>query len=66
VQVPSPLLGTIHEKLDDVLRAQDDAVWADMVGVGTDIEDAMTIRERGGRVNEVTWSKVQATSATIA
>jgi hypothetical protein len=59
-------LDTIDEKLDDVLRTQEDAVWADMIGVGFDIDEAMTIREHAGRVNEVTWSKVQATSATIA
>jgi hypothetical protein len=59
-------LATIDEKLDDVLRAQEDAVWADMIGVGLDIDEAMTIREHAGRVNAVTWSKVQATSATIA
>ena len=59
-------LATIDEKLDDVLRAQEDAVCADMIGVGFDIDEAMAIRERAGRVNEVTWSKVQATSATIA
>jgi rRNA processing protein Krr1/Pno1 len=59
-------LATIDEKLDDVLRAQEDAVRADMIGAGFDIEEAMTIRDHGGRVNEVTWSKVQATSATIA
>jgi hypothetical protein len=59
-------LATIDEKLDDVLRAQEDAIWADMIGVGFDIDEAMTIREHGGRVNEVTWSKVQAASATIA
>ncbi|HET9895165.1 MAG TPA: hypothetical protein VFQ44_09540 [Streptosporangiaceae bacterium] len=58
-------LATIDEKLDDVLRAQEDAVWADMIGVGFDIDEAMTIREHAGRVSEVTWSKVQATSATI-
>jgi hypothetical protein len=58
-------LATIDEKLDDVLRAQEDAVCADMVGVGFDIDEAMTIREHAGRVNEVTWSKVQAASATI-
>jgi hypothetical protein len=29
------------------------------------IEEAMTIREQVGRVSEVTWSKVQATSVTI-
>ena len=59
-------LATIDEKLDDVLRAQEDAVWADMIGAGFDIDEAMTIREHAGRVGEVTWSKVQATSATIA
>jgi hypothetical protein len=58
-------LATIDEKLDDVLRAQEDAVWADMIGVGLDIEEAMTIREHAGRVNEVTWSKVQASPAMI-
>src|SRR5262249_21785795 len=52
--------------LDDVLRAQEDAVWADMIGVGFDIDEAMAIRGHAGRVNEVTWSKLQATSATIA
>jgi rRNA processing protein Krr1/Pno1 len=59
-------LATIDEKVDDVLRAQKDAVLARMIGVGFVIEEAMTIREHGGGVNEVTWSKVQATSATIA
>ncbi|HET9895689.1 MAG TPA: hypothetical protein VFQ44_12240 [Streptosporangiaceae bacterium] len=59
-------LAGIDEKLDDVLRAQEDAVWADMIGAGFDIDEAMTIREHAGRVSEVTWSKVQATSATIA
>ncbi|GAB3198103.1 hypothetical protein GCM10027261_24780 [Geodermatophilus arenarius] len=59
-------LATIDEKLDDVLRAQEDAVLADMIGVGFDIDEALTIREHGGRVNEVTWSKVQASSSTIA
>jgi hypothetical protein len=59
-------LATIDRKLDDVLHAQEDVVLADMIGVAFDIEEAMTIREHGGRVNEVTWSKVQATSATIA
>ena len=58
-------LATIDEKLDDVLRAQEDAVLADMIGAGLDIDEAMTIREHAGRVSEVTWSKVQATPATI-
>src|SRR3712207_3073046 len=59
-------LAVIDAKLDDVLRAQEDAVLADMIGVGFDIDEAMTPREHGGRVNEVTWSKVQGASATIA
>ena len=59
-------LAAIDEKLDDVLRAQEDAVWADMIGAGFDIDEAMTIRGHAGRVSEITWSKVQATSATIA
>ncbi|MFC7847108.1 hypothetical protein ACFUTU_01385 [Arthrobacter sp. NPDC057388] len=59
-------LATIDEKVDDVLRAQKDAVLADMIGVDFVIEEAMTIRERVGRVSEVTWSKVQGTSMTIA
>ncbi|WP_344381267.1 hypothetical protein [Streptomyces thermolineatus] len=59
-------LATIDEKVDDVLRAQKDAVLADMVGVDFVIEEAMTVREHVGGVSEVTWSKVQATSVTIA
>jgi hypothetical protein len=59
-------LAVIDEKVNDVLRAQKDAVVADMIGVDFVIEEAMTIREEVGLVSEVTWSKVQATSATIA
>ena len=59
-------LATIDEKVDDVLRAQKDAVLADMIGVDLVIEEAMTIRKEVGRVGEVTWSKVQGTSVTIA
>lgn len=59
-------LATIDAKLDDVLRAQKDAVVADMVGVGMVIDEAMTIREGVGGVSGVTWSKVQATGLTIA
>jgi rRNA processing protein Krr1/Pno1 len=59
-------LATIEEKVDDVLRAQKDAVLARMIGVGFVIEEAMTVREKRGRVDEVTWSKVQGAPATIA
>ncbi|MFM9920814.1 hypothetical protein [Lacisediminihabitans sp. H27-G8] len=59
-------LAIIDAKVDDVLRAQKDAVFADMIGVDFVIEEAMTVRGQVGRVSEVTWSKVQGTSMTIA
>ncbi|GCD89932.1 hypothetical protein [Nocardioides sp. LS1] len=59
-------LAVIDAKLDDVLRSQRDSVLAQMIGVGLQIEEAMTIREHVGRVNEITWSKVQASTGTIA
>jgi predicted transcriptional regulator len=59
-------LARIDEKVDDVLRAQQDAALADMIGVDLVIEEAMTIREEVGRVSEVTWSKVQSTALTVA
>lgn len=59
-------LATIDEKVDDLLRAQKDAVLADMIGVDLMILEAMTVREQVGRVSEVTWSKVQGTSVTVA
>lgn len=59
-------LATIDEKVDDILRSQKDAALAQMIGVGFVVDEAMTIRDEVGRVSEVTWSKVQATSQTIA
>jgi hypothetical protein len=59
-------LAIIDEKVEDVLRSQKDAVLADMIGVDFVIEEAMTVRKQVGRVSEVTWSKVQATSMTVA
>jgi rRNA processing protein Krr1/Pno1 len=59
-------LATIDEKVDDVLRAQKDAALARMIGVSFVIEEAMTLRENRGRVDEITWSKVQGAPATIA
>lgn len=58
-------LATIDEKVNDLLRAQKNAVFADMIGVETEIEEAMIIREHVGRVSEINWSKVQATSVTV-
>lgn len=59
-------LKVIDEKVDDILRAQNDAVFADMDGVGMLIDDAMTVREQVGLVGETTWSKVQSNAKTIA
>ncbi|MFJ9916871.1 hypothetical protein [Actinacidiphila glaucinigra] len=59
-------LATIDAKVDDVLRAQKDAVLSRMIGVGLVIEEAMTIREARHGVDEVTWSKVQTAPTTIA
>ena len=58
-------LATIDEKLDNVLRAQRNQVLARMDGVDLAIREAMSVRETVGRVSEVTWSKVQNSSATI-
>lgn len=59
-------LAVIDRKLDDVIRAQKDAVLADMIGVELVIEEAMTVRDHVGVVSEVTWSKVQGTGMTVA
>lgn len=59
-------LAVIDKKVDDVLRAQKDAVLAEMIGVGLVIEEAMTVRDQVGRVSDVTWSKVQAAPMAIA
>ena len=59
-------LAKIDAKVDDILRAQKDAVLADMIGVELMLDEAMVIRVEVGRVSEVTWSKVQGSAATIA
>ncbi|MBL7255614.1 hypothetical protein [Paractinoplanes lichenicola] len=59
-------LAVIDAKVDAVLRAQTDAVLADMIGVELVIDEALTIWEQVGRVSEVTWSKVQATPVPLA
>jgi hypothetical protein len=58
-------LATIDEKLDSVLRTQMNQVLARMDGVALAIGEATSVRDAVGRVSEVTWSKVQSSSATI-
>ncbi|WP_061300380.1 hypothetical protein [Herbidospora cretacea] len=59
-------LAVIDKKVDDVLRAQKDTMLARMIGAGYVIEEAMTLRETKGRVDEITWSKMQTAPTTIA
>ncbi|MFI2374846.1 hypothetical protein ACH5AO_07225 [Streptomyces sp. NPDC018964] len=59
-------LATIDKKVDDVLRAQKDAVLSRMIGIDLVIEETLTIREQVGRVSDITWSKVQTAPTTIA
>lgn len=59
-------LEVIDAKVDDVLRAQKDAVLADMIGVDLMIEEAVSVRNEVGHVSDVTWSKVQASAVTVA
>jgi hypothetical protein len=58
-------LALIDEKLDAVLRSQMNQVLGRMDGVDLAIREATSVREAVGRVSEVTWSKVQSSSATI-
>lgn len=59
-------LAQIDKKVDDILRAQKDAVLAEMIGVSLLVDDAITVRNEVGRVPEITWSKIQGGAATIA
>lgn len=59
-------LVVIDKKLDDVLRNQKDTALARMIGAGLIIDEAIALRAAGGRVNSVTWSKVQNAPAVIA
>ena len=58
-------LQVIDAKVDAIMRAQKDAVFADMIGVEMAIEEALVIRESVGHVSEVTWSKVQSSGVAI-
>jgi hypothetical protein len=58
-------LAIIEEKPDDVLRAQTNQVLARVAGVEMAVREAMKIRDSVGRVSEVTWSKVQASSTAV-
>ncbi|MGY4856872.1 hypothetical protein [Cryobacterium sp. AP23] len=58
------LLIRIDEKLNDVRRAQRDAVLARMKSAAAEIDEAMTIRQHGGDPKTL-WDKVSGVSGTI-
>lgn len=58
------LLVRIDEKLDDVRRAQRDAVLARMMSAAAAIEDARTIHATGGDPRAL-WDKVSGVSETL-
>lgn len=58
-------LAVIDKKLDAVTRTQTNQVLARVDGADLAIREAMTLRDSVGRVSDITWSKVQATSSTI-
>jgi hypothetical protein len=62
----SDYLAVIDAKVDDILRGQKDAVLADMIGVEMVIDEGTMIRAQVGRVSDITWSKVQGTTQTLA
>lgn len=59
-------LARIDEKVDDVLRKVDDTVRKDMIGAGTLIARAMTMREQEGQVTDDSWSTVQNAPGKLA
>ncbi|WP_329490203.1 hypothetical protein OG618_27410 [Kitasatospora sp. NBC_01246] len=58
-------LAAIDKKVDDIIRAQRDTELGKVFGAGLDIESAMNVLEREGRVDDDTWSTVQARTHTI-
>ncbi len=59
-------LQEIDAKVGEIIRGQKDAVLSDVLGADLIIQEAWSIRNQVGHVSDVTWSKVQGTSFTIA
>lgn len=59
-------LEKIDAKLDVILQNQQDVVFAELIGVGILIDDAMAVREHVGHISDSTWSKVQSGSHALA
>ncbi|WP_411082582.1 hypothetical protein [Streptomyces sp. cmx-18-6] len=58
-------LVSIDKKIDDVIRGQRDVELGRMFGAGLDIDSAVNALERTGRVDDDTWSTVQARTHTV-
>lgn len=58
-------LQRIDQKIDSVLRMQTNQVLARVDGVELAVREAMSVRDAVGRVSDITWSKVQASTATL-
>lgn len=58
-------LKRIDKKLDDVIRSQTNSALARVDGVRFAINEATAIKEATGKVSDVTWSKIQASSTTL-
>lgn len=59
------LLETIDHKLDQVLRGQRDEIVGDLSGIERELQAASRTREIEGRIDEVTWSKIDNASREI-
>lgn len=57
------LLEKIDQKLDKVLRGQNDEIFGDLIGLENTIKAAMTVRDLEGMVDQLDWSKL--TSAPL-
>lgn len=58
-------LARIDEKVDDLLRKQNQEQLAPLIGAHDVISRTMTVRERVGRISDADWSTVQHTLETI-
>lgn len=59
-------LARIDGKVDELIRGQRDAQLSKVMGAGDDIETALAVLERQGRVDDDTWSIVQGRQETIS
>lgn len=59
-------LATIDTKIEKVLQNQKDSLLSGLIGLNLQIEEALTVRKETGQVSDITWSKIQNGSTTLA